>query len=454
MARTHTWQEEKELEEYRNGNPLGNTWVPYIAWNTLGVVPVVGPLVHSANKFSRGCYIEGGINLTFAISDMVTFGGFTLATTGLKIATEKGSQQVIKTAVTRSATFGSKVAAERTAKLAAELAAARAAKVAAGRTAKVFAEYVAKGAAERTAKLATERAANAVFQTVGEKVGLAVGKNLTGKLMPNAHTYGDDKTALDLANVFDGLTLVPSQPRQPLTANEARGNTVLPATKIPNATLQDSYFLMYYDLCVKCPNAAAVHGCMNSAATKVFRQCYNFCQKQLSEAVIYMWTDPTYGWYKAINTALLSDNPGLLQHWTPYIRALNYALLSKPVRGSTVARRKSHMTVAQAQTLIAGTSYRLCMYTATSTKSWLQFPSGVGGQRVRWEFEIPETCLQARDISAISALPTEREILLLPYTPVTVRRIDTDVTTGVLTIQAQVAQDGLNLPLDLVTVVA
>eukprot|EP00929_Paragymnodinium_shiwhaense_P108026 TRINITY_DN74363_c0_g1_i1.p1 TRINITY_DN74363_c0_g1~~TRINITY_DN74363_c0_g1_i1.p1 ORF type:complete len:140 (-),score=5.99 TRINITY_DN74363_c0_g1_i1:36-455(-) len=133
----------------------------------------------------------------------------------------------------------------------------------------------------------------------------------------------------------------------------------------------------------------------------------------------------------------------------PYIRTLNNFLLSYHPPRDIWVRRKSHLTRAQARQLIVGCQCRLAMYVATSKKAWDEFPAGVGGQDVRMEFHIPAGCFQACDIEQISIFGREQEILLVPYSPITITGNQKDPTTGIITIQASVAQDGRNVNLDM-----
>merc|ERR1712032_1348359 len=99
--------------------------------------------------------------------------------------------------------------------------------------------------------------------------------------------------------------------------------------------------------------------------------------------------------------------------------------------------------------------YRIGMYCATSKKQWGQFPGGVGGQDVRWEFTVPARCFQACDIERASLFGgAESEVLFVPFTPVIINFTSTCPNTGIITIHATLPKDGKALPDDLETIMA
>jgi hypothetical protein len=63
------------------------------------------------------------------------------------------------------------------------------------------------------------------------------------------------------------------------------------------------------------------------------------------------------------------------------------------------------------------------MYAATSTdKSTAQGFS----QGVKFEFHIPAGCLQACKVAELSEFPNENEVLLVPYSPIQIRSIQSN----------------------------
>jgi hypothetical protein len=71
---------------------------------------------------------------------------------------------------------------------------------------------------------------------------------------------------------------------------------------------------------------------------------------------------------------------------------------------------------------------------------------------VKWRFTIPSGCLQVKDIRIVSQYGNEDEVLIVPYTAVSIDEKVQDSTGR--TIYATVLRDSMTAPLDLATILA
>jgi hypothetical protein len=159
---------------------------------------------------------------------------------------------------------------------------------------------------------------------------------------------------------------------------------------------------------------------------------------------------------------VLLDEAGALKKLMPFVRCLNDYLVHRTKRESRkcTAYRISRMSTAQLATIKEGTTYRISMYVATSSrkralrdiKTW-QRDSGVES-KAQWEFTIPKQCWQATRISKLSLHSTEHEMLIVPWSAVYIKEKKQDTATGVTTIVADVLVDAAEVPGNLPTIVA
>jgi len=255
--------------------------------------------------------------------------------------------------------------------------------------------------------------------------------------------FDSDEMALELAHKQFGDVAPVS-----LTVAEIRGWESLPSVKIPYHSLQRSNFLQLYDACPKKPDADFILNLAPPALKVAFIESLRAMDYHVGKAATRMWTG--HELYRAVNAALLSDKPGLLQHFMPLIRAINNYLLAYHPDTALTTRRQSRMTRAEAKQVQVGATYRLGMYVATSLCP--NDNPGVGGKEVVWKFSIPKGCFQAWDISKVSFLGKEKEVLLVPYSPVVItNKVEEG---GRICIYADVPRDGKAYSLDLPTICA
>mmetsp|Transcript_31638 Transcript_31638/g.58361 ORF Transcript_31638/g.58361 Transcript_31638/m.58361 type:complete len:437 (+) Transcript_31638:28-1338(+) len=432
------------------------TWLGFTA---LGFMPVLGPAIHCGVNVRDGCYKMATFNAACALVDVWSFGSASAAS---KAATSATAAKSSFTEVTRSAlsnvvgmkvhevvpkalpglpglkltTYGTDVvfqtaqqAALREAlKTAAE--AARAAELAAdvakaAKAASTAASSVAQFA--RACGGVTDAVAAAPYEVFGETCPASIA---------NMHIPGTWATPL-------------------LTPQESDGRAFIPLTKQPRRTLAESNFLKFYTSLPRRPSLRLLQSHLQGRVLVTFMACLADQRGHIGEAAARLWSYDAPAHYKAINNALMSDNAALMRHWSPLIRVLNNYMLSFHLPMETITRRKSWLTRVEGLAYLVGRTYRFGMYCATSKKDWPDFPPGVGGQEVRWVFTVPRGCFQACDIEQASVFgAVEREVLLVPFTPVTIDRHEICAMTGILTIHATLPKDGKAWPDDLETIMA
>lgn len=394
----------------------------WLGFTAFGFAPVIGPAVHCAVNFRDGYYKTALCDAVCVGIDVFALGAASTSRGAAATARAANKQKWLKPA---ARAVKSVKEARKQAKLAGE-----AAKVA----------------------LKTATVAKAVQTTATVlNVGKAVAK------MPPYKVFGEACPST-LANVeVPGALPAPC----PLTAEESDGTAFIPFAKQPRRTLAESNFLRFYKAMPRQPTKAVLRGHLEEHVKTTFDKClahfaWSFWSDCLGEAAARLWTFNEPAHYKAINNALMTDNAALLRMWAPLIRVLNNYMVGFVLRCAITTRRKSWLKKAEALALKVGSTYRLGMYCGTSKcvscPNWTDFPEAVGGTEVRWEFKIPSHCFQACDIEQASIFRNEREVLLVPYTPVTIDRFYD--SGGVLTIYASLPKDGKALRDDLETIMA
>merc|ERR1712048_22587 len=79
--------------------------------------------------------------------------------------------------------------------------------------------------------------------------------------------------------------------------------------------------------------------------------------------------------------------------------------------------RGSKILMRQFVTIEVGETYRIAQICATS-ESWLVADSFCEGDSVMVKFTIPKGCWNAASIAEFSSIPSEKEVLLPPYTAI------------------------------------
>lgn len=398
MQRTSTWQEEKAGQQ-----SIGITKKD-LALFGIGFIPVVGPLtqlVHDANKGDvQGVVVDS----VFLALDLATLGGAAIVTASAKTTLQRGAKWAARKGTVKITQM----------------------------IAKKQAEYVARTAVAKIAPVAVRATLN------------------LGKTAVKAYSSMEEFSVLPFDDVDLALACSQRQmgsmlPTPALTREEMASYRT---HKVPLHSLAVSNFLRLYDGCSREPDQALIEFAIgDTALLKAFRKALNKVNGDIGMAVARLWTAQLY---RAINMALVTDNAGLLQHFMPLIRALNNYLLAFHPTTAVRTRRQSWMTAADAAQLIVGSTYRLGMYVASS-RSHEPLP-GVGGDEVVWYFDIPASCFQAWDLTLVSFIGHEKEVLLVPYSPVTIRQVN--VQNGKTYIFADVPVDGRSLSLNLPTILA
>lgn len=462
-ARPNTWQEQQPEATWqadRSDEPGAPTWTEKGISFGVGMVPVAGPLANCCWNYQKKRYLSAAIDGAFCAADLATWGSATnvkTAATATKEVTKSTGIGVLKRVLVEEV-------AEETARKSFRLSAGLMVGGAASGLFSAVGAKAAEGFAEATF--------NQVLQeTLSSSASHILREEFTRQLAQRvaagtAHEVAEGGSKVVLAKIvgagaqllfentliFDEVNLIKvmndpvpgTQPTPALSGDEAHGAVPLPEHKIPLQCLATSNFLIIYNRCPQKPTTQQIMGPMTSEAKRIYRTCLRREGNHVSKAAARLWTDLLV--HGAVNAAVVSDNPGLLNHWVPYIRALNNFLLTNKPREDLTTRRKSHMTREQAAQIQVGQWYRLPMYVATSKKGWEDFPDGVGGNQVRIEFAIPALCFQACDIEQVSEFQHEREVLLVPYSPIVVTRKVVE-PNGVVTIGMEVARDGRSMNL-------
>jgi hypothetical protein len=133
---------------------------------------------------------------------------------------------------------------------------------------------------------------------------------------------------------------------------------------------------------------------------------------------------------------ILLDKLDLLEKLMPFVRCLNdYLILRNPeetLKRETKAYRVSRMDAAQAAGIEEGGTYRLGMYTASSSQKRAQkdiiawhkesgAAAASSGPQFIWEFTFPKGCWQATRIKGVSLHKDEHELLMVPYSAVRIK---------------------------------
>eukprot|EP00927_Polykrikos_kofoidii_P031354 TRINITY_DN26987_c0_g3_i1.p1 TRINITY_DN26987_c0_g3~~TRINITY_DN26987_c0_g3_i1.p1 ORF type:complete len:447 (+),score=57.97 TRINITY_DN26987_c0_g3_i1:71-1411(+) len=443
--RSATWQEEMST----------TTWLGFTA---VGFVPLVGPTLHCGVNLRNGCYKLAALNATCAFVDMWSLGSASAAS---QAASSASAARTSFSEVTKSAlgnVVGMKVheVVPKTLPGLPGMLTAHGVDVA-FKTAKEAALRNALNTAAEAAKHAEKvsQVAEAVKTTSVVVSSVAKFVRGGGGLLEAAQTapyevFGETCPST-IANVH-----VPGSLATPwLTPAEGDGRAFIPIEKQPRRTLTDSNFCRFYTTLPRRPSLPLLRSHLQGRVLRTFDACLADQNGHIGQAAARVWSYAAPAHYKAINNALMADNAALLRHWTPLIRVLNNYMLSFHLLQDTTTRRKSWLSRSEALAYRAGQTYRFGMYCATSRKAWHEFPQGVGGPDVRWEFTIPRGCFQACDIEQASLFgASEREVLLVPFAPVTIDRHDICPATGVVTIFATLPRDGKALSDSLATIMA
>lgn len=409
--RSLTWQEEMDTSRTWQEEMNTPTWLGFTA---VGFVPLLGPIIHLGVNVHDGCYKMAALNAAVAMVDVCSLGAATQASNAAS------SASAARSAFTETMQSGSIWTIQ---------------------SLKVAAEAASHAEAAKATSIVLSNAANSVRVCNGVADGVqTIPYGVFGETCPTS-----------LANLQVPGTL----PTPGLTPAESDGRAFIPVAKQPRRTLQASNFLRFYCMFPRHPSLVLLRGHVQGHVLSTFEQCLHSQGGHLGEAAARLWSFAAPAHYKAINNAIITDNAGLLQHWTPLIRILNNYMLSFHLPSDTITRRKSWLDRSEAIALVIGTIYRIGMYCATSRKSWASFPGGLGGNQVRWEFTVPRSCFQACDIERASAFGAlESEVLFVPFTPVLIDAVVTCSTTGVVTIYATLPRDGKALPDNLPTIMA
>jgi len=213
-------------------------------------------------------------------------------------------------------------------------------------------------------------------------------------------------------------------------------------------TLWNSTFLEAYDDVPRCPDALKViehfaevaHPNQVEAYRTLFRKSKDDSEdakKRAACAAVRQWSsggdvelpkedrDNYPPLFKALNQALITDDPAKLFHFSWFIRAMN-SHLTNPDNGpktDLITWRGSKIDPAQAALLVVGAVIRPCMYVASSLDRSVA-EVFVGEHGYLFKLHIPAGCRNASVIYEFARIQDEKEVLIPPYTPFQVTAVN------------------------------